>query len=127
MMDETQLFLKELTEAYGVSGAENHIRKVMAKYLAPYGALRTSRMGSLICETHGGAGARVMLIAHMDEIGFIVRHITDDGFLKFLQIGGWWDQVLLGHRVIVQSHKGNLIGVIGAKPPHVLPASERTK
>jgi endoglucanase len=68
-----------------------------------------------------------MLAGHMDEIGFIVRHVTKDGFLKFLQLGGWWDQVLLGHRVVIKTHKGDVIGVIGAKPPHLLDAEERAK
>jgi endoglucanase len=63
----------------------------------------------------------------MDEIGFIIRHVTEDGFLKFLQLGGWWDQVLLGHRVIIKTHKGDVVGVIGAKPPHLLDGEERKK
>jgi len=63
----------------------------------------------------------------MDEIGFMVSHITKEGFLKFQQLGGWWDQVLLGHRVITKTRKGDVIGVIGAKPPHLLPADERAK
>jgi endoglucanase len=63
----------------------------------------------------------------MDEIGFMVSHITKEGFLKFQQLGGWWDQVLLGHRVIIKTHKGDVTGVIGAKPPHLLPADERSQ
>jgi endoglucanase len=68
-----------------------------------------------------------MMAAHMDEIGFIIRHVTKEGFLKFLQLGGWWDQVLLGHRVIIKTHKGDVVGVIGAKPPHLLDSDERNK
>jgi endoglucanase len=69
-----------------------------------------------------------MLAGHMDEIGFMVKHITKEGFLKFLQLGGWFDQVLLGQRVIIKTRKnGDIVGVIGAKPPHLLPADERTK
>jgi endoglucanase len=68
-----------------------------------------------------------MLAGHMDEIGFMIPHISKEGFLKFQQLGGWWDQVLLGHRVIVKTRKGDVIGVIGAKPPHLLPADERAK
>jgi endoglucanase len=68
-----------------------------------------------------------MLAGHMDEIGFIIRHVTEEGFLKFLQLGGWWDQVLLGHRVIIKTHKGDVLGVIGAKPPHLLDSEERSK
>jgi endoglucanase len=63
----------------------------------------------------------------MDEIGFMVRHITKEGFVKFVPLGGWWDQVLLGQRVIIKTHKGDVVGVIGAKPPHLLPADERKK
>jgi endoglucanase len=68
-----------------------------------------------------------MLAGHMDEIGFMVRHITDEGFCKFIPLGGWFDQVLLGQRVVVKTHQGDVPGVIGSKPPHLLPADERTK
>ena len=68
-----------------------------------------------------------MLAGHMDEIGFMVKQITPEGFIKFLPLGGWFDQVLLGQRVIVQSNKGDVVGVIGAKPPHLLSSDEREK
>jgi endoglucanase len=57
----------------------------------------------------------------------MVKHITEEGFLRFLPLGGWFDQVLLGHRVVVQTHKGPVVGVIGAKPPHLLDDEERKK
>jgi len=63
----------------------------------------------------------------MDEIGFMVKYVTKEGFIRFTPLGGWWDQVLLGQRVIIQTQKGDVIGVIGAKPPHLLPADEREK
>jgi endoglucanase len=63
----------------------------------------------------------------MDEIGFMVKHITREGFLRFLPLGGWYDQVLLGQRVVVQTHQGPVVGVIGAKPPHLIPVDERKK
>jgi endoglucanase len=63
----------------------------------------------------------------MDEIGFMITHLTKDGFLKFVQLGGWWDQVLLGHRVVIKTRKGDLVGVIGAKPPHIVDPEERKK
>jgi endoglucanase len=68
-----------------------------------------------------------MLAGHMDEIGFMVKHITKDGFIRFLPLGGWFDQVLLGHRVLIKTRKGDVVGVIGAKPPHLLPPDEREK
>ena len=57
----------------------------------------------------------------------MVKHITKDGFIKFLPLGGWFDQVLLGQRVIIQTRKGDVIGVIGAKPPHMLSPEDRRK
>jgi endoglucanase len=68
-----------------------------------------------------------MLAGHMDEIGFMVKQITPEGFIKFIPLGGWFDQVLLGQRVIIQSSKGDVVGVIGAKPPHLLSAEDREK
>jgi endoglucanase len=68
-----------------------------------------------------------MLPGHMDEVGFMVKLITDKGFLKLTPVGGWWNQVLLAQRVIVQTVKGNVIGVIGSKPPHILKEDERNQ
>jgi endoglucanase len=68
-----------------------------------------------------------MLAGHMDEIGFMVKHISDDGFIKFIPLGGWFDQVLLGQRVCIQTRHGDIIGVIGARPPHLLSPEERKK
>ncbi|MEE8389831.1 MAG: M42 family metallopeptidase [Anaerolineae bacterium] len=125
-MDQTQQLLQELTEAHGVPGYEAEIRALVRGYLEPLGAVEQDRIGSLICR-QGEAGPRVMLAGHMDEIGFMVHHVTKEGFLKFHPLGGWWDQVLLGQQVIVKTHKGDLMGIIGAKPPHLLPADERKK
>ncbi|HEY1409376.1 MAG TPA: peptidase M28, partial [Promineifilum sp.] len=120
-MDQTEQFLKALTEAHGVPGYEAEVRAVLRSYMEPLGKLTQDKLGSLICR-QAGEGPRVMLAGHMDEIGLIVTHVDDDGFLKFLQLGGWWDQVLLGQRMIVKTHKGDVVGVVGAKPPHLLSA-----
>jgi endoglucanase len=125
-VDETQQLLKALTEAHGVPGYETEVRALLRQYLEPLGEVSQDKLGSLICH-QAGSGPKVMLAGHMDEIGFIITHITKEGFLKFLQLGGWWDQVLLGHRVIIKTHKGDVIGVLGAKPPHLLDAEERNK
>lgn len=125
-MDETVEFLKALTEAHGVPGYESEVRALLREYLEPLGTVTQDKLGSLIC-CQNGDGPRVMIAGHMDEIGFMVRYVTDEGFLKFLQLGGWWDQVLLGQRVVIKTHKGDVIGVIGAKPPHLLDAEERDK
>lgn len=125
-MNETAELLKALTEAHGVPGYESEIRALLHDYLAPLGTISQDKLGSLICHQTGD-GPRVMLAGHMDEVGFMVHHITDQGYLKFVQLGGWWDQVLLGHRVIVKTNKGDLTGVIGAKPPHIVADDERAK
>lgn len=127
-MDLTQQLLKELTEAYGVPGYEAPIRAVVRKHLEPLGELSQDKIGSLICRKAGAAEApRVMIAGHMDEIGFMVKHITKEGFLRFLPLGGWFDQVMLGQRVVIQTRRGEVVGVIGAKPPHMLSADDRKK
>ena len=127
-MDSTVTLLKNLTEAHGVPGYEAPVRAVIRNYLESLGEISQDKIGSLICKTKGAAESpRVMLAGHMDEIGFMVKQITDEGFLKFLPLGGWFDQVLLGQRVIVKTHNGDVVGVIGARPPHLLSAEERTK
>ncbi|MEN6435068.1 MAG: M42 family metallopeptidase [Anaerolineaceae bacterium] len=127
-MDKTASFLKEITEAHGVSGYENPVRKVVRKYMEPLGEVSQDKIGSVICKKAGSSeNPRVMIAGHMDEIGFMVKQITDEGFLKFLPLGGWFDQVLLSQRVIVKTHKGDIVGVIGVKPPHLLSAEERAK
>jgi putative aminopeptidase FrvX len=125
-VDQTQQLLRELSEAHGVPGYETEIRALVRKHLEPLGAVEQDRVGSLVC-CQGESGPRVMLAGHMDEIGFMVNHVTKEGFLKFHPLGGWWDQVLLGQQVVVKTYKGDLMGVIGAKPPHHLPADERNK
>ncbi len=125
-VDATEQFLKAMTEVHGVPGYETEVRALLRGYLAPLGEVSQDNLGSLICR-QGEGGPRVLLAGHMDEIGFIVRHISDEGFVRFYQLGGWWDQVLLGHRVIIKTHQGNVTGVIGAKPPHLLESGERVK
>lgn len=128
-MDGTTQLLKDLTEAQGVPGYEGDVRKVVRRYFAGMGSLTQDQLGSVICQLNNGddAGPRVMLAAHMDEIGFMVKLITPEGFIKFLPLGGWFDQVLLGQRVVIKTHKGDVVGVIGVKPPHMLSPEERKK
>jgi endoglucanase len=96
--------------------------------LEHYGELTQDKIGSVICRKAGSSDKpRIMLAGHMDEIGFMVKQITPEGFIKFIPLGGWFDQVLLGQRVVVQTGNGDVVGVIGAKPPHLLPPDERDK
>jgi putative aminopeptidase FrvX len=127
-MDATFRLLKELTEVNGAPGYEAPVRAVVRKYMENLGELSQDKIGSVICKKAGSAASpKVMLAGHMDEIGFMVKQITPEGFIKFIPLGGWFDQVLLGQRVIIQTTKGDVVGVIGAKPPHLLPLEERSK
>lgn len=127
-MDATQELLKHLTEAHGIPGYEAPIRAVVRGYFESLGEVTQDKIGSVICRKEGTSPApKVMLAGHMDEIGFMVKHITKDGFIKFVPLGGWFDQVMLGQRVIIKTHTGDVIGVLGARPPHLISAEERTK
>ncbi len=127
-MDQTEALLKEITEAPGVPGYEGKVRAVIRRHLKDIAVIEQDKMGSIICKKAGLADSpRVMLAGHMDEIGFMVKFITKEGFVKFVPLGGWWDQVMLAQRVVIKTAQGDVFGVIGAKPPHMLPLEERQK
>ena len=127
-MDKIEKLLKELTEADGVPGYEGEIRKQIESRFKKLGTVSSDKMGSVLCRVNGSSDSpKIMLASHMDEIGFMVKHISSDGFIKFTPLGGWWDQVLLTQRVKIKSKKGTVTGVIGAKPPHLIPQEDRNK
>jgi putative aminopeptidase FrvX len=127
-MDEIENLLKELTEASGVPGYEREIRDIIRRHFQEFGEISQDKIGSLICKKAGSAAEpRILVAGHMDEIGFMVKYITKEGFVRFTPLGGWWDQVLLGQRVIIKTNKGTVTGIIGAKPPHLLSREERMK
>jgi putative aminopeptidase FrvX len=100
-VDKTELFLKEITEANGVSGYETEVRKIMTRELKPLvDEVKFDKMGSVMGVKKGSAlSPRVMVVGHLDEIGFMVKEITSDGYIKFLPLGGWWGHVALGQRM----------------------------
>ena len=129
-MDKELNWLQQLSEAPGVSGFEGPVKQLLRDRLAAVAVAEVSydQLGSILFTKQGqDAHPRVMLASHMDEIGFLVKHVTKEGFLKFTTLGGWWEQVMLGQRVTVHSQKGVFPGVIGSKPPHILSPEERKK
>lgn len=129
-LDSTLQMFKDLTDANGIPGNERAPREVMKQYLAPYAdSMETDNLGSLIAKKVGDAnGPKIMVAGHLDEVGFMVTQIDDKGFVKFQTVGGWWSQVMLAQRVTITTRKGEeIIGVIGSKPPHILPAEVRNK
>jgi endoglucanase len=122
-------FLKQLSEASGVSGYEHQVREIVVEAFGRHAdQVRVDTLGNVIA-TRWGDGpeprSSVMLATHMDEIGLIVSDI-EDGFLRFRAVGGYDDRVLLGQEVMVHG-KRELPGIIGARPPHVLPPAARDK
>jgi putative aminopeptidase FrvX len=128
MPDETVQLLRELTEASGISGYEQEVREIIRRYLKNATVIEQDRLGSIVCRKKGEAETpRIMIAGHMDEIGFIVKLITDEGFIRFSTLGGWWGHVMLAHRVVIKTRKGDIPGLIGSKPPHILSDEERKK
>ncbi len=119
--------LRELTEAHGVPGAEDAVRRIFLRELAGHGTVHTDRLGSAAVERVGD-GPRVLVAGHFDEVGFAVQHITAKGFLKLVALGGWWTHTLVAQRVRILTKSGQeVLGVIGSTPPHFLGDSAKDK
>ncbi|NLG68189.1 MAG: M42 family metallopeptidase [Firmicutes bacterium] len=98
----------------------------MQRHLRPYAEVSTDNLGSVMAVRRGNAPRPRLLVAgHLDEIGFLVRSITDEGFIRFQTLGGWWEQVMQAQRVVVMGKDGPVPGVIGSKPPHILSPDDR--
>ncbi len=117
--------LKLLTETDGVSGNEEAVRDIIFAEVSPFcSETKIDSMGNLICFKKGRKGGKtVLLSAHMDEVGFIITKITDEGFLKFETVGGIEPKILLSQMV----RKGDLKGIISLKAVHLLTKEERDK
>ncbi|MBQ9835818.1 MAG: M42 family metallopeptidase [Akkermansia sp.] len=123
----TQLF-KQLCEATGASGFEYGIRDLIIEVMTPLAdEITVDNIGNVTALIKGKSSAKsIMCAAHMDEIGFIVRHIDDNGFIRILPLGGFDPKTLTAQRVIVHGKK-DLPGCMGVKPIHVMSPEERTK
>src|SRR5699024_12501264 len=107
--DETLTMLKDLTDARAISGNEKEARDVMEKYITPVAdGVETDHLGSLVAKKTGDAdGRKIMVAGHLDEVGFIVTRIDDNGFISLQAIGGWWSHALLAQRVTVNTNDGD--------------------
>lgn len=122
--------LKQICEIPGAPGFEKPVRDLVVSLVSPHvDEVRIDNLGNVIALKKGirnPDGKRVMLAAHLDEIGFIVSHIDEQGFLRFNTLGGFDPKTLTAQRVIVHGKK-DLIGVMGSKPIHVMTPEEKTK
>lgn len=119
--------LKEIAEVAGAPGHEQRIREIVLREITPLvDDITIDNMGNVYAIKKGKNEKRVMVGAHMDEIGFIVTHIDENGFVRFHTLGGFDPKTLTAQRVIIHG-KEDVIGVMGSKPIHVMSAEERTK
>lgn len=129
MNSETRELFKTLTELPGAPGNEHAVRKFMRQELGKYSdRLIQDNLGSVFGVKDGDeAGPRIMVAGHMDEVGFMVSQITENGMLRFQTLGGWWNQVMLAMRVEIIAGDRVIPGVVGSIPPHLLSEELRSK
>ncbi len=121
------VLLKKIIEAPGISGHEGQIAKIMYDELKKAcDGVQIDNFGNVIAKK-GKGKTKIMLAAHMDEIGLMVKHITKEGFLYFIKVGGIDDRILPSQRVMVKAKNGNCLGIIGAKPPHLQKEEDKKK
>ncbi len=125
--DASLALLQKLADAPGPPGAEEPVRAIMVPIMRPLATrLSYDGMGSVIAQV-GTSGPRIMIDAHMDELGGMVRRIAPNGTLTMQMLGGWLDQALVDQRWIILGSKGPVQAVTGIRDIHVLPAEDRTK
>ncbi|WZX99531.1 M42 family metallopeptidase [Bacillus sp. FSL W7-1360] len=129
MNEQTKSLFKTLTELPGPSGFEHDVRAFVRKEILKHtNEVMQDKLGGIFGVLRGDpSGPKVMVAGHMDEVGFMVTKINEQGLVKFQTLGGWWSQVLLAQRVQIMTDNGPVIGVIGSTPPHLLQESQRSK
>ncbi|MFA5143451.1 MAG: M42 family metallopeptidase [Candidatus Omnitrophota bacterium] len=117
--------LKKIIDAAGIPGYEKEIAVIMRDELKKVcGEVTIDNFGNVIAR-RGKGKRRIMIAAHMDEIGFMVKHITKEGYLNFIKVGGIDDRILPAQRVVIKSKRGGRLGIIGTKPPHLQKEEDR--
>ncbi|MFB3765370.1 MAG: M42 family metallopeptidase [Methanotrichaceae archaeon] len=126
-MSDIKSLLEKLSNAHGISGREGNVQKIVMDEIRPYvDEIRVDALGNVIA-TKKGDKPSIMIAAHADEIGLMVKQVDEKGFLRFIHIGGWHDPTLLNQRVVVHAKSGPVFGVVGSKPPHIMKEDERKK
>ncbi len=129
MREESRAFLRRLLETPGAAGFEAPAARVWREYVGAYAAeVRTDINGNTIARLRTDSpGPRLLVAAHIDQIGLLVTHVNSDGTLAFRAIGGWDDQLLTGQRVRIETPNGPVIGVVGRAPSHSLKGEARDR
>jgi len=129
-MDKNIQFLKEITDINAVPGQEREAREFMRTHMEKVAdEVYQDNIGSIIAKKVGAEdGPKILMAGHLDEVGFMVHYVDDRGFIKFITLGGWWNQVMLAQQVTITTRSGNTYhGVIGSTPPHILTVEDRKK
>ena len=120
-------FLKSLLDSPGPSGFEARPAAVWRERARAFAEVRGDVAGNSIATVNATGAPTIMLAGHIDEIGLIVTYIDDDGYLYFSGIGGWDPQVLVGQRVRLLGRVGDVFGVVGKKPVHLIKTEDRDR
>ncbi|MEW5758796.1 MAG: M42 family metallopeptidase [Candidatus Omnitrophota bacterium] len=117
--------LKKILDASGISGYEKEVAQIMHDELKKISNdVYIDNFGNVIAKK-GSGNKKIMIAAHMDEVGLLVKHVTKEGFIYFIKVGGIDDRILVGQKVIIKSKQGDVFGIIGAKPPHLQKDEEK--
>jgi len=126
---ESYALLEKLCNLPGIPGFEDEVREAIIELVTPLvDEIKVDALGNVIATRRGRSYFKLMLDAHMDEIGFMVQHIENDGSIRFTPLGGWDVRLLPSHSLtIITRDRRRVEGVIGTKPPHILKPAEREK
>jgi putative aminopeptidase FrvX len=127
-MDSLAL-LRDLCERFGVAGFEGDVRERLEELVRPHvDEIRVDPLGNLIGERQGTGGPTLMVDAHMDEIGFMVSYVEEEGWLRVVPVGGWDARIVASHALTILADDGGKVpGVFGTVPPHMLTQADREK
>ncbi|MEM3587161.1 MAG: M42 family metallopeptidase [Candidatus Jordarchaeaceae archaeon] len=127
-MSELIPLIEELISTPGVSGFESEISQLIVSKIEKYvDEVKIDRLGNVLAKVQGKGATRVLVDAHMDEVGLVVKAIDDKGFIRFEVLGGLDNRVLPAQRVVIHTKKGDINGSIGIMPPHFTTGKERDK
>lgn len=121
--------VERLSNVFGPSGFEDDVTDVIRELVDPYvDEMHADPLGNLLVTKRGNSDRKLMIDAHMDEIGFMVSYVEDDGFLRFSTIGGWDARIIPSHRMTIRTDGGDDVhGIVGTLPPHLLSAEDRNR
>jgi putative aminopeptidase FrvX len=127
MRAESLTFFRDLLDAAGPSGDERQAAAVWRAHAEGFARVDGDAVGSSFATVNAGGARSLAVMGHIDEIGLVVTHVDDDGYLWFAGVGGWTPSVLVAQRIRVLGRDGPVPGVVGQKAPHLLEADERDK